>query len=144
MHCLHQNRRKQRNWHPDCLGLLLNAKTKITKWSLFLGTTQGALFNRILSKSVLILFYSSYSFVLFNLPLSGIKYLFSALCAPSISICISLLWPITGPHWYLFPQNYPVHFVVESRDWWLMQLLEYINMTLFQVASEMPVLAASF
>lgn len=77
---------KAKKLAPWLSGMVAICKDKITKGSLNLGTNEGALFNRILSKPLLIPFYSSYFFVLFNFPPSGIKSLFSALCAPATSI----------------------------------------------------------
>lgn len=120
-------------------GVEAKRRDKITAWSLFLGWIEDALFNGTLSKPILIPFYFPFPFVLFNFLLLGIKSFFYALCAPSTSILVSLLCPFD-----IYSKNYPAHSAVESRAQGRVQLLEYINMTLFQVASKMPVLAASF
>lgn len=123
-------------------GIVADAKTKITKWSLYLGPIEDALFNRILSKPYLIPFYPSHSFVLFNflLPTSG------AFSWPFVLLSLRSASPSFANHnqssLIFIPPNYPVHFAVESWVWWLVPRLEYINMTLFQVASSVPVLAS--
>lgn len=125
---------------PWLFGVEAKCRDQITKWSLFFDRIEDALFNGTLSKPIFVPFYPPLPFVLFNFLLLGIKSFLFALCAPSTSILASLPYPFD----IYSKKNYPAHSAVESQAQGRVQLLEYITMTLFQVASKMPVLAASF